>query len=393
MCFYCCIFYLHVHWVLEFGLSCFWFFFSAYLSTQKEKQKKKCSCFVSNLRLCTSQNWILTDLADLPLWWPCTAAGSIKFSETILPTSQRKVCFLIVLWIPSPSFLVGKTRKQLPLKLQEEMQNDRKWAWAKEISINATEVAFNTKVKFFRLKWEQIPDVLAWESVSPSCCYPVARSKPNLTTGNSLQTFFHQKTRDKPKQWNKHSIWSVFLSQPGTDKAVMSSPELFSQTQQKKKASQEQHVEQHKWNNASARPRANELPPEAAQGYDGGVEQIFSCSRISTSARQLRRRERTLSESRRLLPAGESRGRELVRLCRARYFLFHTRLYLLRHGSLASTAGFRCHLKFSPRSCCATLAAHSPPLTKTNARTEGRGEERPAGAPTGHGDRVTWTFN
>lgn len=50
-----------------------------------------------------------------------------------------------------------------------------------------------------------------------------------------MQTFFHQKTRDKPKQWNKHSIWSVFLSQPGTDKAVMSSPELFSQTQQKKK--------------------------------------------------------------------------------------------------------------------------------------------------------------
>lgn len=72
----------------------------------------------------------------------------------------------------------------------------------------------------------------------------------------------------------------------------MSSPELFSQTQQK--ASQEQHIEQHKWNNVSARPRSNELPPEAVQGNDGGVEQIFSCSRINTSARQLRRKEDAL---------------------------------------------------------------------------------------------------
>lgn len=160
----------------------------------------------------------------------------------------------------------------------------------------------------------------------------------------------------------------------------MSSPELFSQTQQK--ASQEQHVEQHQWNSVSARPRANELPPEAVQGNDGGAEQIFSCSRISTTAALATKRGRSLK-------AVGFRGRELVRLRRGRYFLFHTRLYLLRHASPTSTAGFRCHLKFCPCSCWATLAAHSPPLTRTNARTEGRGEERPAGRPSGHADRVT----
>lgn len=72
----------------------------------------------------------------------------------------------------------------------------------------------------------------------------------------------------------------------------MSSPELFSQTQQK--APREQHIEQHEWSNVSAQPRSNELPLEALQGNDGGVEQIFSCSRIITSARQLRRREDVL---------------------------------------------------------------------------------------------------
>lgn len=223
-------------------------------------------------------------------------------------------------------------------------------------------------------------------NVDRSRCNPAVRTKPNQTTGNHLQAFFPPRTCDKPKQWSKHSIWSVFLSQPGSDKAVMSSPELFSQTQQK--APREQHIEQHEWSNVSAQPRCNELPPEALQGNDGGAGGRSSAAAASSRPHDSCAAKRTFSESRRL-PAGESRGRELVRpSVRARYFLFHTRLYLLRHGSPTSTAGFRCHLKFTPRSCCATLAAHSPPLTKTNARTEGRGEGRPAGAPAGHGDRV-----
>lgn len=161
----------------------------------------------------------------------------------------------------------------------------------------------------------------------------------------------------------------------------MSSPELFSQTQQK--APREQHIEQHEWSNVSAQPRCNELPPEALQGND---LQLQPHHHVRTTAAPQRGRSRKAVGFR---PANHGAESSSVRpSVRARYFLFHTRLYLLRHGSPTSTAGFRCHLKFTPRSCCATLAAHSPPLTKTNARTEGRGEGRPAGAPAGHGDRV-----
>lgn len=164
----------------------------------------------------------------------------------------------------------------------------------------------------------------------------------------------------------------------------MSSPELFSQTQQK--APREQRIEQHQRSNVSARPRSNELPPEALQGNDGGVERITSCSRIITPARQLRHKEDILGQ-----PSASDGRITGPRACPSA-----AATSCFTRGSICSVTvlplprpGFRCHLKFSSHSCCATLAAHSPPLTRTNARTEGRGEGRPAGAPAGHGDRVT----